>query len=208
VGWGFVLGFASLAVLAIIALAAGTLILVSELAQPGQKILEAALAAVVVAIMEEALFRGLLFGALRKSMHWLAALVISSVIYAGVHFLQNVKVNGPVTWLSGLEMLPQMMRGFGNWHEVVPGFLNLTLAGLVLGVAYQRTGNLWFSIGMHAGWIFWLKSYGILTRETAGINQWVWGTSKMFNGWLALPILLAALAALIYLVPGEQKELR
>jgi hypothetical protein len=55
---------------------------------------------------------------------------------------------------------------------------------------------LWFSIGLHAGWIFWLKSYGILTREAAGANTWFWGTSRLINGWFALFVLGAALLIL------------
>ena len=89
-----------------------------------------------------------------------------------------------------------MLRGFANVEQVVPGFFNLTVAGALLALGYQRTGNLYFSVGLHAGWIFWLKSYGFLTRETAGANAWFWGTGKLIDGWLALPVLALALLAL------------
>ena len=56
-----------------------------------------------------------------------------------------------------------MLAGFADFHALVPGFFSLTLAGILLGLAYQRTGNLYFSIGLHAGWIFWLKTYGAFT---------------------------------------------
>jgi uncharacterized protein len=82
-----------------------------------------------------------------------------------------------------------MMRGFANWEQIVPGFFNLTLAGALLALAYQRTGNLYFSIGLHAGWIFWLKSYGALTTDVPNANAWLWGTGKMIDGWLALVVL-------------------
>jgi hypothetical protein len=59
----------------------------------------------------------------------------------------------------------------------------------MLALAYQRTGNLYFSIGLHAGWIFWLKSFGFLTRATAGANAWFWGTSRLIDGWAALIML-------------------
>ena len=84
------------------------------------------------------------------------------------------------------------MRGFGDVAAMVPGFLNLTVAGVILGLAYQRTGNLYRSIGLHAGWIFSLKVYGLLTRATSGANAWFWGTGKMFDGWLALGVLALA----------------
>ena len=68
-----------------------------------------------------------------------------------------------MAWNSGLILLPRMLGGFADFHALVPGFFNLTLAGVLLGLAYQRTGNLYFSIGLHAGWIFWLKTYGAFT---------------------------------------------
>ena len=58
----------------------------------------------------------------------------NSLIYALLHFLESAKYEGAVTWRSGLELLPRMMRGFVNWEQMVPGFFNLTLAGIILGI--------------------------------------------------------------------------
>jgi len=88
------------------------------------------------------------------------------------------------------------LRGFGDWDVVIPGFFNLTLAGIMLGLAYQRSGNLYFSIGLHTGWIFWLKSYGLLTTPLATAHQTFWGTQKLIDGWLAMAVLACALVAL------------
>ena len=82
-----------------------------------------------------------------------------------------------------------MLSGFFDVEQVVPGFFNLTLAGALLALAYQHTGNLYFSIGLHAGWIFWLKFYGFFTRDIETANAWFWGTSKLIDGWLALIVL-------------------
>jgi CAAX protease family protein len=192
---GFLLGFLSLAIVAALALTAGARITNPNLtaAKLAERLLGAALSAVVVAVLEEILFRGGVFGGLRRVFDWRFALAISSMIYAIVHFLAPVKDPEAVTWTSGLGQLALMLGGFADWQQIFPGFINLTLAGALLGLAYQRTGNLYFSIGLHAGWIFWLKSYGFLTRETAGANTWWWGTAKLINGWVALPVLLAAL---------------
>jgi membrane protease YdiL (CAAX protease family) len=207
---GFLLGFCSLAVLAGLALASGARHFNET--DPASKLVKnlfaAALTAIVVAVLEEILFRGGLFGSLKKVFHWVFALVVSSAVYAIVHFMESAKEPAIVTWYSGLEILPQMLRNFGNWQAVIPGFFNLTLAGAILALAYQRTGNLYFSIGLHAGWIFWLKSYGFLTTETKGSNVWLWGTSKMTNGWLALPVLAAALFIFIRLPIGKKNQTR
>jgi membrane protease YdiL (CAAX protease family) len=206
-GGGFLLGLVSLAIVAGLALASGARRLnpVDAPMVLGEKILGISLTAVVVAVLEELLFRGAVFGALRKFFNWVFALVLSSMIYAIVHFMQPAETAGGVTWLSGLELLPRLLRGFGDLHAIVPGFFNLTLAGLLLGLAYQRTGNLYFSIGLHSGWIFWLKSYGMFTTGAAGATAWWWGTSRLIDGWLALPVLAATLAAFTQLPPGRRK---
>ena len=161
--------------------------------------------AAIVATLEEILFRGGIFGGLRRMLHWPFALLISSVIYALVHFLQRAEFTGPVAWNSGLVLLPQMLGGFADFHALVPGFFNLTLAGVLLGLAYQRTGNLYFSIGLHAGWIFWLKTYGASHSRRAACRDWFWGTGKMIDGWLAFFVLAATLAIFKFL-PLDQRR--
>jgi membrane protease YdiL (CAAX protease family) len=185
-GAGFALGFTSLAVVAILALAAGARAFNPLHPALASKLLSAALTASVVAVLEEILFRGGVFGGFRRVFSWRKALLLSSLIYALLHFLESARLAGPVLWYSGLELLPRMMRGFINWRHLLPGLFNLAMAGLLLGLAYQRTGNLYFSIGLHAGWIFWLRSYGALTRPVPGVDPWFWGTSALINGWLAL----------------------
>ncbi len=194
-GAGFLLGLTSLGLAAGCVLLAGARRLDDNLSPLRllEKVPGILLASVVVALLEEILFRGTLFGSLRKSLHWGMALVLSSMFYAIVHFLQKADAAGTVTWFSGLELLPRMLGGFADWHAVVPGFFNLTLAGLLLGLAYQRTGNLFGSIGLHAGWVCWLKLYGDLSHPALAANAWWWGTSKMTDGWLALPVLAVTL---------------
>ena len=196
---GFALGFLSLACVAALALGFGARHFADELSaiQFGRQLFGAALTALVVSVLEEVLFRGALFGALRKAWSWPGALLVSSMVYAIVHFLESTKWTEPVTWLSGLAILPKMLRGFVDLHAVLPGFFNLTLAGAILAFAYQRTGNLYFSIGLHAGWIFWLKFYGAITRDSAGAPTWLWGTHKLIDGWLALPVLATTLFILV-----------
>jgi membrane protease YdiL (CAAX protease family) len=196
-GAGFLLGLVSLAIIAALAFAFDARHLNPKLSggQIAHKLLSAAGTAVVIATLEEILFRGALFGALRKVFHWIFALLISSVIYALVHYLETAKTTGTVTWLSGLQLLPIMFGNMANLHAVIPGFFNLTLAGILLGWAYQRTGNLYFSIGLHAGWIFWIKAYAIVSALTPTADAWWWGSGRMaiVNGWMALPILIGTL---------------
>ena len=204
---GLLLGFASLATVAIIAVSIHARQFNHDLtsAEIAKKLLSGAATAIVVYVLEEILFRGAIFGAQRKAWNVPAALLISGMIYAMVHFLAKADIAGPVTWSSGLRLLPLKLAGFGDLHTVVPGFFNLTLAGILLALAYQRTGNLYFSIGLHAGWIFWLKSYAVFTSQSAA-SAWFWGTDKLIDGWLALFVLLVTVPVLLRLTPVERKK--
>jgi membrane protease YdiL (CAAX protease family) len=192
---GFAVGFGSLAILALLVIIGGGRTLAHDVTV--HKILSAILSglatAIVVGTLEEILFRGGIFGGLRRILAWQFALFISSAVYALVHFLQPADLTGPVHWNSGLILLPAVLHGFVDLRLLLPGFFNLTLVGLLLGLAYQRTRALYFSIGMHAGWIFWLKTYGAFTLAAPTAALWFWGSNKMIDGWLSAVVLVITL---------------
>jgi membrane protease YdiL (CAAX protease family) len=100
-------------------------LILDELLRGGASTVLAVIAAVVLApIAEELLFRGLLFRALlqRRSVH--TAALISGVIFAIVHI--DVAVSQPLA------------------------LVGLTLVGVVLAHAYQRSGSLLVPIAGHA----------------------------------------------------------
>lgn len=206
-GGGLLLGTLSLALVAGIALAFGARTAVHPVTahQLGKGVASAVATAVVVAVMEEILFRGGIFGGLRRVLYWPFALVISSVVYALVHFLQTAELAGPVHWDSGLVLLPRILAGFADFRTLVPGFFSLTLAGVLLGLAYQRSGNLYFSMGLHGGWIFCLKLYGHFTAQAPQSTVWFWGSSKMTDGWLAF-IVLAVLLTVFPRLPLDERH--
>lgn len=198
-GAGFALGFASLAAVCAVTLAFGgrTLNLSRSAGEIAGQLVAAVLAAVLVGVIEELIFRGAIFGGLRRSMPWGAALVASSVVYGLVHFMERPVSPQTVDWSAGLRALPTMLAGMTELHRLVPALASLTLAGVILGLAYLRTGDLWVSIGIHGGWIFWLKFYGFLTKATPGADQWLWGTRKLIDGWLAFIAIVVVLAVVL-----------
>ncbi len=205
---GFLLGFISLAMIAAIVLIAGARHLKTDLSaiQWIGGLAGALGTAVVVSILEELLFRGAVFGSLRKAWLWPGALVLSSMIYAIVHFMRSAEIEGTVTWSSGLRLLPLMLAGFADVKTVVPGFFNLSLVGMMLGYAFERTGKLYFSIGLHGGWIFWLKFYGLATVAAASTHEWFWGSQKLVDGWLALIVLLTTVPVMFVLLNKRKGE--
>ena len=205
---GLLLGFVSLAIVAGIALGSGNRIFTPGLT--AHKIVgvffNAIATAASVATLEEILFRGGIFGGLRRIFYWPLALLASSLVYALMHFLQRTDWTGAVAWNSGLILLARMLGGFADFYALVPGFFSLTLAGILLGLAYQRTGNLYCSIGLHAGWIFCLKAYGAFTTSPPHAATWFWGTGKMIDGWCALWVLLFTLVIFKFLPLRPMRE--
>ena len=203
---GFGVGFGSLTFLALMVILGGGRTLSHGVT--AHKIFTTVLGglatAMVVGTLEEILFRGGIFGGLRRILDWKFALFLSSAVYALVHFLQPADLSGPVHWNSGLILLPIVLHGFVDLRLLLPGFLNLTLVGILLGLAYQRTKALYFSIGMHAGWIFWLKTYGTFTQAAPSAAVWLWGSNKMIDGWLAAVVLVITLILFPFICPRHE----
>ena len=195
---GFAIGFGSLAGAAGLAIVCGGRAL--HLSHSGLEmmavLLGATVSAAVVAVVEELIFRGALFGILRKTWGWPAALAVSSAVYASVHFLQKAGAPQQIDWLSGIRLLPELFRLPPEGAGLAPAFFTLFLAGAILALAYQRAGTLFLSMGLHAGWIFWLTAYRALTEPAAGASPRVWGSDKLIDGWLAFFVLAVVLAGL------------
>ena len=167
----------------------------------------AVLSASVVAVIEEILFRGVLFGSLRRAVDWRVALLVTSAIYAIVHFFGAPPSPRPITWSSGLAILPAMLSGFVRVEDLIPAAITLTVAGGVLGLTYQRLGHLWFAIGLHAGWVLWVRSYSLFTEATPGSATWLWGSDIMIDGWLALGVMSLTLVGVLIWLPGGSPQL-
>ena len=195
---GFFVGWASLAAVASLALACGASAFVQthSVAEVLRHLLNATWAAVVVAILEELVFRGALFGILRQTMPWQAAVIVSSAVYSAVHFIRHTDATRAVQWNSGLALLWGMLS---HPPPMIPAFFTLFVAGSILALSYQRTGALYFSIGLHAGWIFWLKSYRFIFHPSGGHLSF-WGTGELIDGWLSFLVL-----AVVFLLMARQK---
>jgi membrane protease YdiL (CAAX protease family) len=157
-----------------------------------REIFKALTTAIVVSVLEETLFRGAVYTALRRSWNDHAALWISSAIYGIVHFFARPDDPAVVHWYSGFQTLGGMLRGFADPHLIFPGFLTITLLGIVLALAFKRTGALFLPMGMHASLIFCSKLFAFASDPAPAANRWFWGTEKITDGWFCFMLLLGA----------------
>jgi membrane protease YdiL (CAAX protease family) len=111
--------------------------------------------ALLIGIVEESVFRGLLLTSLRKYLPAFSAVLFSSIYYAGLHFLDSKSpVSDETLTLNGSFAL------LGDaYHNVFAlqdwrAFLALCSVGLFLGVLRMRGEiNLAICIGCHTGWV-------------------------------------------------------
>ena len=132
--------------------------------------------AVTVGILEEAFFRGALLGLIQRSASPNAALAFVSALFAILHFLKPPSHAVPRTtvfWTSGFTFLPLTFWQFGEPLLVLGGFTTLFAVGWVLGWARLRTRALWLPTGLHAGWVFGLKTFSKGSHHLEDPNWWI-----------------------------------
>lgn len=110
--------------------------------------------ALVVAVIEEFLFRGVALGLTARVFgRWPAAIGVSAV-FAAVHFLKPSKQSGEgVEWWTGFAQIPGIFTALPAPTVLFFGLVSLFVVGMILALATLRTRSLWLAIGLHAGWI-------------------------------------------------------
>lgn len=130
--------------------------------------------ALVVSMIEEIIFRGMLLGLFLRAMRPWAAIFSVSMLFAFVHFLQpgaGVVVPDPESPTAGLWLVGQILMRFTHPQDLIAGFATLTAVGTVLAYARWRTASLWLSVGLHAGWIFGITVFKAITWPAPGVSQ-------------------------------------
>ncbi|MGH7888745.1 MAG: CPBP family glutamic-type intramembrane protease, partial [Candidatus Binatia bacterium] len=116
----------------------------------------------------------------------LRAYLLANLFYSLLHFVrpgQAYFLDGFVP-LAGFQHLVKTFAPFLDPLPLLPGIFGLFLIGIVLSYALLRSGKLYLSIGLHAGWIISLKSlrvFGDFRRQDLG---WLFGSTdpKIVSG--------------------------
>lgn len=112
--------------------------------------------ALAVASLEEFLFRGVLLGFFRQVTSPRVAIGCSSLLFAGVHFLNLPAAGAHASthaWWSGIAMLVSIGSALPPWPILSLAFATLFAAGLILAWMTVRTASLWAGFGLHACWV-------------------------------------------------------
>jgi len=124
------------------------------------KIVEYALIACLIGIMEEIFFRGYLLQTFQENMSLPKAVCVCSLIYSILHFFKaDVIVSTGFQPFVGFTTMAQFFKPiFFEFLENLPAIIGLFLVGVVLSYAFIKTKSLYLSIGLHAGMVFMVKA--------------------------------------------------
>lgn len=159
--WDFIVGTG----VALVAMVLGFFVLLglkeikfSEIVLNNDEIVISVLLFLIVAVVEEALFRGYVLKNLMLSFNKYVALVISSVLFS-------------------------LMHGF-NPNMSLFSFFDLFCAGMILGITYIYTKNLWYPIGLHFGWNLFQTHLGfnVSGQDFYSIIEFNYTSPNLLNG--------------------------
>jgi uncharacterized protein len=148
------------------------------------------LAMLLVSVGEEVAMRGYVQGQLAASFGPWIALLLSAVLFMAIHL--------------------------GNPGLTPVAYLNLFLGGILLGLNYAFTRNLWFGIGLHLTWNFTqgpllgyevsgIGSYTLLEQSLSGPSLLTGGAFGFEGSLVASLLLLLSIAALAWVYKKKQK---
>lgn len=111
-----------------------------------------------VAVTEEVLLRGYILKNLMVTFNKYIALIVSAILFSLMHAF-----NPNIDWLS---------------------MLNLFLAGILLGLSYVHTRNLWFPIALHLSWNLFqaLLGFNVSGKKIYSIVNFELTENNVLNG--------------------------
>ena len=122
--------------------------------------------ACLIGLFEEILFRGFLYGSLKKRVGGLIAALVSSALYSSVHFLKPTgELELPINWLAGFIYLEQSIGNMILLHQDWDARLSLMILGCFFCLVRERF-NLFCCIGLHAAFVVGIA----ISRQLTTVN--------------------------------------
>lgn len=153
-----------------------------------ERLPKALLGGLLIGLLEELFFRGVLFQAIRRHGRATKAIVLSALLYAVLHFMKpdSIPAGAEFGWTQAWQMYLSALTGpFAL--ENLDSLAALFAAGCLLALIRERMGHIGWCIGLHAGWIFVIQ----MLREASSNNDasslaFLTGSYDGVIGWLAV----------------------
>lgn len=153
-----------------------------------------------VGLLEEFVFRGALQAVVAKWLRPVPAWLGIAGFFALVHFFNAPRTlePGEVNSLTGFWMIGKIFghffSQFANPSFLIAEFAVLFAIGLVLGYTRLKTRSLWLGIGLHAGWVFGVKTLSPLTVRSFEPGEMM--------PWLGETLRVGAVSCLVVALTG------
>ena len=151
-------------------------------------VIQAFMLSLMVALIEELLFRGALLTGLLRNHGRTAAIILSSAVYAAAHYLKypDPLPGQELHWYTGIQMFPTALRWFAS-PGTPAALLSLFLFGMLLALVRLRRDSLWPCIGIHAGLVTGYKVASYCTDRVPGAEyEFLLSSNSPVMGWLAV----------------------
>ncbi len=157
------------------------------------RLLTLLLIAGLVGCIEELLFRGFVFQGMLLDMSAASAVCISSLFFSLLHFfkVKLIVSTGFQPFIGFVIIYHSFKNIIVNFSDIWSSLIGLFLVGSVLSYSFLRTKALYLAIGLHAGWVFLIKTNKLFFDHHAGKNvAWLFGDSYIVTGVLGWVFLL------------------
>lgn len=154
----------------------------------------ALLAGILVGLLEEAVFRGLVFRMFYTALKPIPAIILSSVFFAVLHFKASAEAftdSSPqeIGLYEGFYTAWAMMAALVTEFDFTY-LASIFLVGILLHQVFLLTSNLWANAALHAGWVFTIKAVGGAFQTSPSANAFT-GTTRVADGFLVIVVLIA-----------------
>ncbi len=191
----FTYGFGMIAIIYASSAAFGAIQLKSDVSAGGfvSNLGNAMLAGILVGLLEEIVFRGLVFRMFYTVLRPLPAILLSSLFFAILHFKASAEV---FTNTSPQEI--GLYEGFYTAWAMMAALVtefdftyltSIFLVGILLHQVFLLTSNLWANAALHSGWVFTIKAVGGGFETSSSANAFT-GTTRVADGYLVILVLI------------------
>ena len=201
---GIVVSFCTIAILFALAITVGGGGATADFGSFASRVPGYILSAIAIAIIEEGFFRAFLLGGMLTDFGKLGALLASSAFYALAHLVRSPAHFYVTSYepAAGLATLAHSMDQLSHPASAIPTLIGLFLLGIVLGEAFLLTGSVYFSIGLHCGFVLGAKLWPKIILNRAAIPWWLAGPGPVPliaapAAWALAIIILISLRPLI-----------
>ena len=171
------------------------------------------LSAIVITVVSEWLFRGILMGIFIRAMRPAMAMVFISLFYAIIYSLLptgNEIIANPDKADAGFRMIITIAENLLTPEKFTFSFMLLFSLGLVLAYARYRTASLWLPIGLHFGFIFPYQALQQLTEsgtQHSPLSRLLIGADGRSGLLPFCLLLLSALLVHVFIQLSESKRI-